>query len=289
MVLNSRFPMQIWWGDDLVQMYNDAYRPIARGKHPEALGAKGSEIWHEVWDLLSPMVEQVMIKGEATWWENYRFYIENDGMLEESYFTFSHSPIYIHDGTKIGGILTTVNETTKKVINERRLNILRDLAVRSIGNRSEGEVYRNILNVLSAYELDVPFALLFKYNPKTEAFHLSGATGLMRYEGPLKDPEKWQLQEALHSGKVLKVNVSSDIFGLTPKNELGVGVKHAVILPLIQPQFELKVALVLGLSPHRIQDESRRQFAMTLLEQLSTVIASVKSIEIERETSKSHT
>lgn len=285
-VLNSRFPMQIWWGEDLIQIYNDAYRPITREKHPDALGAKGIDMWGEVWDVIGPMAEQVMKRGEATWWEDFQFYIKSGGMLEEGYFTFSHSPIYVTEGSEIGGILTTVYETTPKVIYERRLAVLHDLAVRSIGNKSEGEVYRNILNVLSQYGLDLPFALLFRYDQKPKAFRLSGATGLMRYEGPLKDPRKWPLNEAMESGKVLRVDVTPEHFGLVPKDDHGAGVERAIILPLVQSQLGLEVALVLGLSPHRKQNDSRQLFIQALHDQFMTIITSVKSLEHERRQDK---
>lgn len=281
-ILNSSFPMQLWWGPELLQIYNDAYRPITRGKHPEALGAKAIDTWQEVWEVIGPMTEQVMKSGEATWWEDFQFFIKNGDMLEEGYFTFSHSPIYVDNNSRVGGILTTVQETTTKVIYERRLAILRDLAVRAIGNKSEGEVYRNILNVLSQYELDLPFALLFKYNKKADEFHLSGATGLKLYEGPLKDSRKWPLREALRLGKAMRVDITQKDFGIPPKNHRGVNIQRAIILPLIQPEMGLEVALVLALSPHRRQDDSRQQFITTLLDQLTTVIVSVKSLELER-------
>jgi hypothetical protein len=285
-VLNSNFPMQIWWGPDLIQIYNDAYRPITRDKHPTALGAKGAETWREVWDTIGPMTEQVMGSGVATWWEDYQFFITNGDMLEEGYFTFSHSPIYIDNGKTIGGILTTVYETTSKVINDRRLAILYDLAVHSIGNKSEGEIYRNIMNVLSAYEKDLPFALLFKYDPVKKAFHLSGATGLLRYEGPLKDPAKWPLEEAFAVGKEMGVEITPEHFGLPPKNERGAVPNQAVVLPISRPDVELQVAVVIALSPHRRQSPSRDRFASALLDQLATVVSSARTRGLARKSAK---
>ena len=70
-LLNSRHPMFLWWGEDLVQFYNDAYRPsLGGGKHPIALGQKGKDCWPEIWPIILPQIEAVMTKGEASWHEN---------------------------------------------------------------------------------------------------------------------------------------------------------------------------------------------------------------------------
>src|SRR5688572_20850607 len=68
-VLNSKFPMFVWWGEDLVQFYNDAYRPSLgnEGKHPKALGQTGVECWPEIWPIIKPLIDQVLAGGEATW------------------------------------------------------------------------------------------------------------------------------------------------------------------------------------------------------------------------------
>src|SRR4030095_15410922 len=70
-LLRSKFPMFLWWGDEMIQFYNDAYRPSLgnEGKHPSALGAKGKETWPEIWDIISPLLNHVQTTGEATWME----------------------------------------------------------------------------------------------------------------------------------------------------------------------------------------------------------------------------
>jgi hypothetical protein len=94
LLLNSKFPMFIWWGEEHITLYNDAYKIILGDKHPNALGRPGPIVWKEVWDVVAPMTEAVFQKGEATWAEDQIFLINRQGYLEESYFTFSHSPIY---------------------------------------------------------------------------------------------------------------------------------------------------------------------------------------------------
>ena len=72
MILSSKFPMFLWWGNDLIQFYNDAYRPSMgnEGKHPLALGQRGQECWQEIWPTIGPLIGQVMDGGEAVWSEN---------------------------------------------------------------------------------------------------------------------------------------------------------------------------------------------------------------------------
>jgi hypothetical protein len=125
--LDSRFAILIWWGPELVMLYNDRYRTIIGDKHPHALGARAIEVWPEIWHIIAPMLEGVMRRGEATWSDNLLLELERNGYQEECYFTFSYSPIRDESGG-VGGIFTPVQETTSQVIGERRLRTLRDLA-----------------------------------------------------------------------------------------------------------------------------------------------------------------
>jgi PAS domain S-box-containing protein len=121
-VLNSRFPMFIWWGDALIQFYNDAYRPSLgnNGKHPAALGQRGEECWPEIWPLIKPLIDQVRRDGVSTWHEDQLIPIYRNGKLEDVYWTFSYSPVKDDNG-KHGGVLVVCVETTGKVINHQAL------------------------------------------------------------------------------------------------------------------------------------------------------------------------
>jgi signal transduction histidine kinase len=118
-LLNSRHPMFLWWGEDLVQFYNDAYRPsLGGGKHPIALGQKGKDCWPEIWPIILPQIEAVMTKGEASWQENQLVPIIRNGGLEEVYWTYGYSPVYTSAG-KIAGTLVVCTETTNTVLAKR--------------------------------------------------------------------------------------------------------------------------------------------------------------------------
>lgn len=136
-VLHSAFPMFLFWGDDLICFYNDAFRPSLGkdGKHP-ALGKKGKEVWPEIWDFIGPLLKKVMSSGEPVWFEDQLVPFFRNGKIEDIYWTFSYSPVYDDQG-QINGVFVTCTETTKKVLvfnqlhdSERRFqNLVTDATV----------------------------------------------------------------------------------------------------------------------------------------------------------------
>ncbi len=115
-ILNSKFPMFLWWGPELICFYNDAYRPSLgqNGKHPDILGMKAEEAWAEIWDIIKPLIDQVLAAGESTWSEDQLIPIYRNGKIEDVYWTFSYSPVNDESG-KPAGVLVTCTETTGKV------------------------------------------------------------------------------------------------------------------------------------------------------------------------------
>jgi PAS domain S-box-containing protein len=111
-LLNTNHPMFIWWGPELIQFYNDAYRQTMGPEgHPGALGQGGRECWTEIWDIIGPQIEQVMSGGGATWHENQLVPVTRHGKLEQVYWTYGYSPIDEDDG--IGGVLVVCRDVTK--------------------------------------------------------------------------------------------------------------------------------------------------------------------------------
>ncbi|GAA3768383.1 hypothetical protein GCM10022423_21870 [Flavobacterium ginsengiterrae] len=115
-LLNSKFPMFLFWGPEHICFYNDAYRPSLGndGKHPHILGQKGAEYWPEIWHFIGPLIDQVLSEGEATWHEDLFLPIYRNGKMEDVYWTFSYSPVKNDDGN-IEGVLVICTETTDKV------------------------------------------------------------------------------------------------------------------------------------------------------------------------------
>jgi len=121
-LLNSKFPMSLFWGPDLVCFYNDAYRPSLgnEGKHPWSLGKKGEEVWPEIWHSIKPLIDQVLGGGESTWSEDQLIPILRNGKMEDVYWTFSYSPAFSDNG-KINGVFVTCTETTNSVVARKKL------------------------------------------------------------------------------------------------------------------------------------------------------------------------
>ena len=121
-LLNSKFPMFLFWGPDLICFYNDAYRPSLGkvGKHPDILGSRGEDYWQEIWAVIKPLIDQVLTGGEATWSEDQLIPIYRNGNLEDVYWTFSYSPVHDETG-KPAGVFVTCNETTDKVNTLKKL------------------------------------------------------------------------------------------------------------------------------------------------------------------------
>lgn len=121
-ILNSKFPMFLWWGPELVQFYNDAYRPSFgnKGKHPAALGQRGPDCWPEIWPTIGPLIDQVLSGGDATWSEDQLIPIYLNGKLEDVYWTFGYSPVNDETGKPMG-VLVICTETTQAVKDRQRI------------------------------------------------------------------------------------------------------------------------------------------------------------------------
>ncbi len=124
--LNCSFPIAIWWGPQLVMLYNDAYAAIIGGKHPHALGSPGREVWPEIWDTIGPMLGRVMDQGEAVPADDLPLVLHRHGYPEPCWFSFSYSPIRDEAGQAVG-VFCPVIETTARVVAERRAATLLDL------------------------------------------------------------------------------------------------------------------------------------------------------------------
>jgi PAS domain S-box-containing protein len=132
-ILNSKFPMFLWWGPELICFYNDAYRPSLGkdGKHPHILGMPAEEAWAEIWTIIKPMIDQVISGGGATWSEDQLIPIFRNGKIEDVYWTFSYSPVIDESGAP-KAVLVTCNETTKSVLTRKSLEEAEDKSARLV-------------------------------------------------------------------------------------------------------------------------------------------------------------
>ncbi len=157
-MLDSRYAMWMLWGPDLTFFCNDAYLPTVGIRRDWVLGARADKVWEELWPDIGPRIKKVLEQGQATWDEALLLFLERSGFPEETYHTFSYSPVY-DDENRIAGMLCVVTEVTERVIGERHLRVLRDLAARASGVETAQEACDRLIGVLAEDPLDVPFAL----------------------------------------------------------------------------------------------------------------------------------
>ena len=189
-VLESKFPMYVAWGDDYTQFYNDGYRPILGStKHPAAMGGRACDTFAESWHIIGPMFDGVMA-GDAVGSEDWMLPLDRHGYLEECFFTFSYSPIRAEDGL-VGGVHVTVTETTARVLHERRLRTLRDLAAHASTTLEEEAAWQGALEVLDRNPADAAFAVAF---PR-DADRVTTAVGAANPR--LRDVDAWPLELSL--------------------------------------------------------------------------------------------
>ncbi|WP_353405047.1 hybrid sensor histidine kinase/response regulator [Duganella hordei] len=167
-VLHSVHPMFLWWGEQLVQVYNDAYVPcFGAGKHPAALGQPGRECWPETWPIIGPQIDSVRNGGESQWYADNLVPIWRNGRIEDVYWSYTYTPVFDeHD--RVGGVLVVCTETTSQVLAERRRHGL-DMLARSLLNcRSEQDVLASIAQCVADNAADLHGVELYHGDPPVE-------------------------------------------------------------------------------------------------------------------------
>ena len=178
-ILTSRQPMFVWWGEALTNLYNDAYKAIVGGRHPEALGQPASVVLREIWDQVGPRAETTMRGDEGTYDEALLLIMERNGYPEETYYTFSYSPVADEHGAA-SGLICANTDDTRRVIGERQLSLLRDLAARTASAQTLGEACFACAASLASNGWDLPFALLYLMDPDRQGASLYAVVGIER-------------------------------------------------------------------------------------------------------------
>ncbi|KAG0279808.1 hypothetical protein BGZ95_000158 [Linnemannia exigua] len=161
-LMRSASPLAIYWGDQSLLIYNDAWRPILKQKHPFAMGAPGATVWSEIWGVLGPQMAQVREHGRGSDNKGLRLDLHREGYEEECYFDFTFSPIFLMDGS-IGGILAFVQEVTQSMLNQRRLMTLNQFSKQAPLIQSVNGAYSMITTILQeSNNLDIPFSIVYK-------------------------------------------------------------------------------------------------------------------------------
>lgn len=291
--LNSRFPMVIFWGPEFIILYNDAWRPILGVKHPKALGSRGIETWPEIWDIIGVQLDGVLNRGEATWSENLLLALERYDYLEEAYFTYSYSPIKAADG-RVGGVFTAVFETTERVLSERRMRILRELAARTAESKSVREACRTFAQVLGDNNPDIPFALLYLVDDDARGASLAASAGLQTASYhpadhlALDGNDGWSIARAVRHSSSVALDDLDLRFGTLPGGAWPEPTKRAIVSPIVKSGQLTGVTAVLiaGINPRRALDDPYRRFFDLVTGQMATAVANADAYEEERRRSE---
>jgi hypothetical protein len=290
-MLDSRYAMWLGWGPEFTFFYNDAYATMTLGpKHPWALGKSAREVWSEIWGVIGPRAESVMSSGKATWDEGLLLILERQGFPEETYHTFSYSPVPDDRGS-VGGMLCVVTEDTARTIGERRLRTLRELATRTTESaQTAEEACRNAARVLETNPYDLSFVLLYLLDPDGRRSALAGVTGLdqnTKASPGIVDLEgqtiPWPFARVVQTGASVEVSDLSHRFGALPGGAWPESVERALVLPMAKPgQTQLAGFVVAGLSPRLALTDDYRGFLELLAGHVATAVSSARAYEEER-------
>ena len=293
-ILANRFPMALWWGDELIQFYNDPYIAIPGLKHPKALGQSGSECWAEIWNVVGPLIETPFNGGPATWMDDILLEMNRKNFVEETHFTVAYSPVPDNTAPNgIGGVLGIANEIGPKIIGERRIILLRDLATTSAKARTTGEACSVAAETLSNYLKDIPFALFYLLTEEKKQAHLVAATGVGMNEdispmmidlsSSVNETDNWNLFEALQSEKLHVVNDLNSHFKKVPQGPWSDAPHSAAVIPVRSNKAHDFVGfLICGISSRLRFDDQYQGFFGLLSSQISSAIATANTLEEER-------
>jgi PAS domain S-box-containing protein len=266
-LLAQKHPIFLWWGRELVQFYNDAYRPILGStKHPRAMGQRGMECWREVWNVIGPLVEGAFERRESSMVDRGLLCLNRHGILEEAYFSYGYSPILDESGG-VGGIFVACSEVTPDVLAGRRTALLLELDECLHG--APGAAVSRRLAVIEAARSDLPFILIYRLDVAGRAAQLVASTGLPAGDAaaPVDLREgaasPWPVFEAMRAQRVLLHTPEAALPVLAPWPE-------APTRALVHPLGRWGV-MVAGLSPRLILDEAYRTFVFRLAQRLQAV------------------
>ncbi len=286
-MLTSRQPMFVWWGEEMTNLYNDAYKTIVGGKHPQALGQRASDVWREIWDEAGPRARSALHRAEGTYDEALQLIMERNGYKEETYYTFSYSPVPNDDGT-IGGIFCANTDETQRIIGERRLSLLRELAVRTWDANTVREAFTLSAECLATNPRDVPFALIYSLDAEKTVATLAGCCGIDETQKAaaqtisLDDTSSWPIAQCAKNAVPVLVHDLRARFGELPTGAWDTAPAQAAVLPIAsQGHSGVTGVLIVGCNPYRPYDDGYQGFLTLIARQIAATVANTHAYEEE--------
>jgi signal transduction histidine kinase len=285
-LLTSRFPMWMAWGPELTVLYNDAYARTTLGKkHPWALGKPAHVVWSEIWKDIGPRIHRVLTTGEASWDETLMLILERSGYPEETFHTFSYSPLADSTG-RIAGMLCVVMEESARVIGERQVAFLSGLAASLTDATKEQEVFAAIERGLAG-QRDLPFALVYLFSEDLNRLRLVASTGIgadhPAAAATIGLDSPWPVDELLTQRRAVAVNDLRERFAALPRGPWDEGPAEACLVPIVrQGQEEPVGVFIAALNPYRQLDASYAGFLDLAAGQIGASITNAQAFELER-------
>lgn len=272
--LASNFPINLIWGPHHVQIYNDGYRPICAAKHPKSLGEDYTKTWATAWEILDDAFQRAL-SGETSYLENRRMFLDRNGYLEETFFTFSLSPIRDESG-EIGGLFHPVTETTLQMLSQRRTRSLQDLASRTSQAKNEQEACALAAEALADNQLDLPFTLIYLVNQETGQPKLAASAHLPQATTNIE----WPFAEATRAGTTLEITPLPEPIPSGPYPE---SPHRALLIPILIAGLEGPAGfLVAAVSPRLPFTDEYRGFIDLAAATLTAAIVNARAYEAER-------
>lgn len=295
-ILHSKYPMFLWWGKEtIINIHNDAYIPLMGDKHPYFLARPANELWAEIWEeSLLPMKDLVFDHSESIYGQDLMLILERKGFREEGYYNFSYSPIISEDG-EVGGLFCACHEETKKVLQQRRIQMSTEINAASWTASCIDEVLNATFNIIQKNYLDIPFCALYLLDPSGNAILKGSTTAFQGHDAfnerhDFKDrndfnasDDFWHLSRVIESSMPVFIeNVKEKITRLqfTLTGDLA---ENAVAMPVFKPADDHPVGvMIFGISPNLVFDEDYQQFFQLITSKISLMMGSMNAREQEK-------
>ena len=275
LMLSSRQPMWVGWGAEATFLYNDAYVDVlSMAKHPWALGRPAAEVWSEIWDICGPLADRVFAQGEATLADDVRLFMSRGDFLEETFFSFSYSPVRDESGN-VAGLFCPNLDVTAKHLNARRLRTLSDMGTRTLLEKTVRGACAAAMASIADNPDDLPFALLYLADD-------AGAAALAQATHDIASHQRFPVAEVIADSVARVVALDAEGDAGLPTGLANQPIREALVLPLAGTGPHGAGALVLGVSAARRLDADYRRFMELVAIQTGNAIRQARAAEEER-------
>jgi PAS domain S-box-containing protein len=310
LIMASPHPAAMYWGPDLIAIYNEAYILLAGNKHPTLMGQSYKEAWAEIWDDVKDVFASAISSAQATMKDDDRLFINREDYLEETYFSWSIVPVIGRDGSVVG-LYNPAFEKTRRKIAERRMLTLREIGERTTAAREVSKFWPLLLKGLGYNEVDAPLVLIYSVADDANSDASIGQSG-----GPVTEKtlllEGWLGIPPGHRLAPEEIDLSKSMEGFAPVFRDAVKADKPLILSEDDGTFDRELLegihwrgygdpsptivicpihpttgestlgfLVMGTNPRRPFDDDYNLFVQLLARQVATSVASVVLFEEE--------